>query len=41
MVFMEFLEMISRIAVLMFKDTEGEEFELVYKLEYFLDEILP
>ena len=38
---MEFLELIGRIAMLVFKGTESEDLELANKLEYLLDDILP
>ena len=41
MVFIEFLELIGRIAMIVFKDTESEDLELANKLEFLLDDILP
>ena len=38
---MEFLEFTARLAEVMFKGTEDESLELVKKIEYLLDEILP
>ena len=37
--FVEFLEMIGRVADIKFKDSEQENLQLHYKIEYVLDEI--
>ena len=39
--FVEFLEMIGRVADLRFRDSEMEEFNLATKIEYLLDDLLP
>ena len=41
MVYVEFLEVLGRIAIEIFIDSEGEELKLVHKVELLLDEILP
>ena len=39
--FMEFLEIIARIATQLFSETESEDLELANKIEFLLDDILP
>ena len=41
MVFMEFLEMIARIALTYFKNIEAEEWPLTKKIQSLMDEIFP
>ena len=41
MIYVEFLEFLTRIAELYFEGSEMEELELNVKLEYLLDEMLP
>ena len=38
--YVEFLEMIARIAIILFEGSEMEEKELVWKVEYILSELL-
>ena len=39
--YVEFLELLARIAELSFRDTEMEEISLGEKLEYILEDLLP
>lgn len=41
MVYIEFLEFLSRLAMYLFKDTESEDIDLANKIEFLLDDILP